>query len=118
MLTLYRYVVQYIHAVLHWVLSALPFPVVSSALLRLDGRISGSVVDSSGAPVPGVAIELFLKSGKKPLLTSKTSADGLYHFIGVRAGDYDLTVEAAGFVKVDVRGLTVDAARETSVAAA
>ncbi len=90
---------------------ALAFP----ALAQLDGRISGSVGDPSGAPVPGATIDLFLKSGKKPLLSTKTSGDGGFHFIGVRAGDYDLTVESTGFVKVDLRGLTVDAARETTV---
>ena len=85
------------------------------ALAQFDGRISGSIADPTGAPVPGASIELFLKSGKKPLLTTKTSSDGLFRFIGVRAGDYDLTVDATGFVKVDLRGLTVDAARETTV---
>jgi hypothetical protein len=88
---------------------------VLPALSQIDGRISGSVVDPTGAAVPGAQVDLILKGGKKPLLSAKTSKDGLYHFIGVRAGDYDLAVEATGFVKVDLRGLTVDAARETSV---
>ena len=92
---------------------SLSFP----AFAQFDGRISGSVVDPSGAPVPNVSIDLFLKSGKKPLLSTKTSGDGLFRFIGVRAGDYDLTVTSNGFVKVDLRGLTVDASRETSVPA-
>ena len=54
---------------------------------------------------------------QKPLLSVKTSGQGLYHFIGVRPADYDLTVDATGFVKAAVRGITVDAARETSVPA-
>jgi hypothetical protein len=87
----------------------------SPALAQFDGRITGSVVDPTGAAVPAANIELLLKGGKKPLLTTKTSSDGQFHFLGVRAGDYDLTVEAGGFVKVDLRGLTVDAARETTV---
>ncbi len=85
------------------------------ALAQLDGRINGSVVDPSGAPVPSASINLFLKNGKKPLLTTKTASDGIFHFIGVRAGDYDLGVDSNGFVKVEVRGLVVDAARETNV---
>ncbi len=48
------------------------------------------------------------------MLTAKTSADGLYHFLAVRPGYYDLTVEAGGFVSVTVRNLSVDPARETS----
>ena len=92
-------------------LGALVFP----ALAQFDGRVSGSVADPTGAAIPGASVDLFLKGGKKPLLSTKTSSDGLFHFIGIRAADYDLTVEATGFVKVDLRGLTVDAARETTV---
>ena len=91
------------------------FALVSPAIAQFDGRISGSIVDPTGAAIPAANIDLFLKGGKKPLLSTKTSSDGLFHFIGIRAGDYDLTVESTGFVKVDLRGLTVDAARETNV---
>ncbi|HKE27325.1 MAG TPA: TonB-dependent receptor [Bryobacteraceae bacterium] len=82
---------------------------------QIDGRIVGSVVDSSGAPVPGAEVELILAGGKKPLLTTKTSVDGLYHFIGVRPGEFDLTVASAGFVKAVVRSVSVDPARETAI---
>ena len=44
---------------------------------QMSGRISGSVVDTSGAAVGGADVELFLAGGQKPLLVSKTSADGL-----------------------------------------
>ncbi len=53
--------------------------------------------------------------GKKPILVSKTSADGLYHFIGVRPGYYDLVVDATGFVKTTLNNVSVDPARETSM---
>jgi hypothetical protein len=82
---------------------------------QFSGRVSGSVVDSSGAVMPGVEVNLILSGGKKPLLTVKTSTDGLYNFIGVRPADYDVSVSAQGFVTATVRGLTVDAARETNV---
>ena len=90
-------------------LSALP---VSA---QFSGRITGSVVDTSGGAIPGAQVDLYLTGGKKPLLSVKTSADGLYHFIGVRPADYDLAVEADGFVKAIMREITVDAARETDV---
>jgi len=83
---------------------------------QIDGRVSGSVMDASGAPVPGATVNLYLAGGARPLLAQKTSVDGLFHFMGVRAADYDLTVEAAGFAKSIIRGITVNAARETSVA--
>jgi hypothetical protein len=90
------------------------FPVLHLSA-QMDGRISGSVVDASGAVVPSAEVDLFLIGGSKPLLTTKTSADGLYHFIGVRPGEFDLTVEASGFVKTTVHNVNVDPARETSV---
>jgi hypothetical protein len=88
------------------------FPVCA----QIDGRITGSVVDVSGAVVPGAEVELLLAGGKKPLLTTRTSIDGTYHFIGVRPGYFDITVDAAGFLKATLLNLSVDPARETSVA--
>src|SRR5689334_85073 len=82
---------------------------------QFDGRVSGSVVDASGAVVPAAKVQLFLAGGKKPLLSVTTSGDGLYHFIGVRPETYDLSVQAPGFVAYTVKNVVVDPARETSV---
>jgi hypothetical protein len=82
---------------------------------QFSGRVTGTVVDSSGAAVPGADIELTVAGGKKAVLTAKTSADGSYHLIGVRPADYDLSVHSAGFVTATLHNLTVDAARETDV---
>lgn len=87
----------------------------TSAYAQMSGRISGSVMDATGAAVAGADVELYLSGGQKPLLVSKTSAEGLYNFIGVRPAEYDLTVSARGFLKTTRRGITVDMARETDV---
>jgi hypothetical protein len=100
---------------LHWGLVVLCLLPACPLSAQIDGRIAGSVIDSSGAAVPFAEVELFLAGGKKPLLTTKTSADGLYHFIGVRPGEFDLTIEASGFLKATLRNVTVEQARETSV---
>ena len=84
-------------------------------MAQIDGRITGSVVDSSGAVVPNAAVRLILQGGKQPLLTTLTASDGAFHFIGVRAGYYDIAVEAAAFVKTTVHNVSVDPAREASV---
>ncbi len=96
-------------------LAALVLFLQGPAKAQLSGRISGSVVDASGASVPGAAVRLYLTGGKKPLLSTKTSNEGLYNLIGVRPTDYDLEVEASGFVRTTLRGIVVDAARETPV---
>lgn len=87
----------------------------SPLFAQFSGRVAGSVVDVSGASVPGAQVDLYLAGGKKPLLTTRTSSDGQYNFNGVRPASYDLSVDAKGFVKVTVRDLAVDAAREISV---
>src|ERR1700704_1477737 len=85
----------------------------TSANAQMSGRISGSVMDASGAAIGGADVELYLAGGQKPLLVSKTSAEGLYNFIGVRPAEYDLTISAKGFIKSTRKGITVDMARET-----
>ena len=87
----------------------------ASANAQMSGRISGSVIDATGAAVGGADVELYLAGGQKPLLVSKTSAEGLYNFIGVRPADYDLAVSAKGFIRSVLHGITVDMARETDV---
>jgi hypothetical protein len=86
-----------------------------SSNAQMSGRIAGSVIDASGAAVGGADVELYLAGGQKPLLVSRTSAEGLYHFIGVRPAEYDLSISAKGFLGSTLRGITVDMARETDV---
>jgi len=88
---------------------------VIPAAAQLSGRIAGSVVDASGAAVPGATVNLYLAGGGKPLLSTTTSSEGLYNILGVRPADYDLSVEAQGFLKTTIRGITVDASREIPV---
>jgi hypothetical protein len=85
------------------------------AFAQFSGRLSGTVQDASGAPVPGAAVNLYLAGGAKPLLTTKTAGDGAWHFIGVRPTDYDIAVDARGFASASLRGVTVDPANETDV---
>src|SRR5438552_486839 len=88
---------------------------VSPLLAQFSGRVTGAVVDASGAAVPGADVELMVAGGKKAVLAAKTEGDGAYHLIGVRPADYDLSIQAKGFVTATLRNLVVDAARETDV---
>ena len=81
----------------------------------MSGRVTGRVVDSTGAAVPAAEVSLYLAGGSKPLMQAKTAADGTYNIIGIRPADYDVAVEAPGFVKAMLPGITVDAARETPI---
>ncbi len=90
-------------------LTALP------ASAQFSGRVAGTVLDPSGAPVAGAEISLFLAHGTKPLATTTAGQDGAYRFLSVRTADYDLSVDAKGFERSTLHLLRVDAARETTV---
>src|SRR5689334_5892901 len=90
------------------------FPLIP-AHAQFSGRVTGSVVDASGAAIVGADVELSLAGGKRALLAVKTSSDGTFNFIAVRPAEYDLSVDAKGFLKAIVRNITADAARETTV---
>lgn len=84
---------------------------------QVTGRISGSVTDASGAAIPGADVSLSLAGGRTAVLKTATTAEGLFHFSGVRAESYTLTVEAKGFVTYTLRPVKVDPARETPLPA-
>ena len=102
-------------SVLFWALVAVLS--VSSLLAQVTGRLTGSVVDSSGAAIPGAAVNVFLTGGSRPVLTGSTSSDGLFSFSGVQAGTYDLVIDATGFAKSVIRAVKIDPARETAIPA-
>ena len=83
------------------------------ALAQETGRITGTVMDSAAAVVPGAKVNVFFSGGGKPVLSSQTTGEGILHIAGVRSGTYDLTVESAGFVKYTLLQVHVDPGRET-----
>ena len=86
-----------------------------SAWAQVTGRLSGSVSDASGAPIPNAEVNLILAGGSKPVLATVTTGDGLFSFTNVRPESYDLAIESKGFVKYTLRGVKVDTGRETSL---
>lgn len=74
---------------------------------RLTGAIRGVVRDPSGAPIPGVTVEITseaLIGGPRAVVTGE---EGLYRFPALPPGDYDLTVSLSGFTTVRRSGLRV-----------
>lgn len=85
------------------------------AVAQTDGRLAGSVVDPQRSPVPGADVSLFLPGGQEPIATTRSSNDGLFFVSGLRPQLYDLEVAAPGFQTETLRGVKIDAARETSL---
>lgn len=82
---------------------------------QLNGRLTGTVLDPTGASVPGAQVSLLLPGGKTALLSTTTNAEGLFDFTAVRPDLYVLTVEVAGFAKFSQAGVNIDPVRVTTV---
>jgi carboxypeptidase family protein len=84
------------------------FPAQLTRGAEPTGSISGTVVDPSGAAVPGAKITATnIDTGATRQTT--TSADGSYAFLGLRVGSYSLSVEASGFQRTVQTGISVKA---------
>ena len=80
-----------------------------SALAATDAAsTSGNVTDESGAPMPGVAVQI-RNSATGVEQAAKTNRDGFYAFPALSAGSYELLLTAPGFTPYRKTGLQVDA---------
>jgi hypothetical protein len=70
--------------------------VLPAAAQITRGSISGLVVDSSGAAVPGATVTI-TETDTNVSTTAKSESDGLFLFAGILPGSYTLRVEAGGF---------------------
>jgi hypothetical protein len=86
-----------------------------SCLAQVTGRLTGSVTDTSGAPMPNARVEMRLKGSSKAALSTVTTAEGLFTFAGIRPESYDVVVVAQGFLNYTLRGVKIDPARENSL---
>jgi hypothetical protein len=64
----------------------------------ITGGLSGQVTDRTGASLPGVTVTLVGPQGRRVLTTDSL---GRYNATGLTPGYYDITVEKAGFSKVE-----------------
>src|SRR6266404_4610751 len=74
------------------------------------GTVSGTVTDPHGASLIGAKVKLVNTATNISRETTTNSA-GIYNFEAVELGTYNLTVEATGFGRSQVKGLGVQAAR-------
>jgi hypothetical protein len=71
------------------------------------GTITGVVVDSTGASVPGAKVQLTETASQSARHTTSNEA-GLFTFPSVVVGKYRITITAAGFKTKDLENLTVN----------
>src|SRR6188472_1482038 len=78
------------------------------------GSITGRVVDGSGAVVSDAVLRL-MRNGETAAGIQTTSKEGIYSFVGLQPGMFNLTVELSGFAQSTVADIKVDTLRETSL---
>ncbi|MEZ5403838.1 MAG: TonB-dependent receptor [Bryobacteraceae bacterium] len=90
---------------------------MSSALAsaQVNGRITGTVVDPTGAAIGGAKVEVLVPGGAQAILESQTNAEGLFSFPAVRPASYDILISMPGFAKHSSRRVKVDPLQETSL---
>src|SRR5271155_3055279 len=84
------------------------FVFVIAAGAGVGGRISGTVKDTSGAVVPKASVSITNSdTGVRQGLT--TDDKGVFAFLDVQVGHYDLEVTSGGFRPYERKGVVVDA---------
>jgi hypothetical protein len=77
----------------------------------IQGSLSGSVTDASGAVIPGASVVIRnTQTGVR--WRTITNATGFYAFSSLPAGEYELEIAHAGFAPYRRRGLVIDVAAE------
>jgi hypothetical protein len=73
---------------------------------QLTGNLSGTATDSTGATVPGAAIEL-KNAASGDIRVSKTNGDGYFAIPAVPPGKYSVRITAAGFATWQEDGIVM-----------
>jgi hypothetical protein len=89
-------------------------PGFASAQTRTEGQLSGSVVDPSGAGVPGASLTMSQPSTGFST-TVQANATGDYVFPDLQPGTYTLAVSAKGFATKTYQDVVVFAGRTTDL---
>ena len=76
------------------------------------GSITGRVTDEQGAVLPGVTVTV---TGRQGSQTSVTDERGVYRFVGLNPGAYDVQAELSGFSTKTERNIDVGITREIRV---
>ncbi|MGA2115004.1 MAG: carboxypeptidase regulatory-like domain-containing protein [Bryobacteraceae bacterium] len=81
--------------ILLWLVAASALVACAAAQQQVsNGAVKGVLMDDSGAVIPAVNVTL---SGNATSKTAQTQTDGSYSFAGVTPGQYNVSVNVAGF---------------------
>ena len=86
------------------------------AQMSVTGSVSGTVMDASGAMVPGATVKLTSETTKQARET-KSNSEGLFSFTAVPRDSYTLKIERTGFKAIERTGITVSANEHVALSA-
>src|SRR5262245_9667516 len=92
-----------------WLVPALALVLVlpsASYAQRMTAELGGTVVDESGAAVPGADVTL-TNEASAAVRRTVTNASGFFTFAAVPAGTYKLLVALQGFQSFEVTGVAL-----------
>src|SRR5215475_7009331 len=96
------------------VMIVVTFVCISVSGQTIFGRISGTVVDSSGAVVPGATVTV-INNANNAARTAVTDDSGFYTVTNLPVGTYTVTVERTGFKKANQTDNTLTADQRLTV---
>jgi hypothetical protein len=82
---------------------------------QVASSVTGTVLDPSGAAIPGATVSLQMPGSGSSLFTAKTTSNGAFSIASVPPNTYDLVVEASGFLKLVVNNIAVEPSRTMDV---
>jgi hypothetical protein len=91
--------------------------VPAGAQVTSGGTVTGTVTDKTGAVLPGATVTL-TDSATQEKRTATTNSAGLYTFVSVPSGTYDIVISKAGFKNYSVRAQQVKVGLPTTANAA
>jgi hypothetical protein len=87
---------------------------VKSPAQATQGAVVGSIKDAAGAVVPNATVTL-TNTDEGTARVTKSNSVGDYRFLDAKAGHYSVIVEASGFEKFAVTGVTLEVRQELRV---
>src|SRR5579872_1153984 len=84
--------------------------------MSVTGSLSGTVLDASGAVVPGATVRLTSETTKEARVT-KSNAEGLFSFNAVPRDSYRVKAEHSGFKAFERQGIVVSANEHVTLGA-
>ena len=78
-----------------------------------QASVAGAIFDERGAPV--IAARLSLRGAETRLYLTKSTEQGTFRFARMEPGAYTLTIDQAGFCKLQIPAITVAAGEQKSL---